>query len=88
MGMSVEEVRRGGAYRCQGKSLSQVQVRGEQLRTGAEGGAEEDAVGRRTEDVSVHELPSRLLLQVLLVLLVVPVEVAAQRAHHDHRDDA
>ena len=29
-----------------------------------------------------------LLLELLLLLLVAPVEVAAQRAHHDHRDDA
>eukprot|EP00964_Phaeocystis_antarctica_P129378 scaffold93227_cov63-Phaeocystis_antarctica.AAC.1 len=33
-------------------------------------------------------LSARRCLEVLLVLLVVTVEVATQRAHHDHRDDA
>mmetsp|Transcript_61646 Transcript_61646/g.137374 ORF Transcript_61646/g.137374 Transcript_61646/m.137374 type:complete len:324 (-) Transcript_61646:16-987(-) len=36
----------------------------------------------------MHELPPRLLLQVLLVLGVVAVEVPPQSAHHDHRDNA
>ena len=60
----------------------------EQLHTRAERGDEQNGVGGRAEDVSVDEFPSTLFGKVLLVLLIVAVEVSAQRAHHNHCDDA
>mmetsp|Transcript_116135 Transcript_116135/g.329135 ORF Transcript_116135/g.329135 Transcript_116135/m.329135 type:complete len:517 (-) Transcript_116135:424-1974(-) len=57
----------------------------EDLHAGAHGGEQEPRVGRPPEDVPVHELPARLLGRLLRGgELVVPRDVAVQRAQEDH----
>mmetsp|Transcript_17587 Transcript_17587/g.51091 ORF Transcript_17587/g.51091 Transcript_17587/m.51091 type:complete len:496 (+) Transcript_17587:327-1814(+) len=57
----------------------------EDLRAGPNVHRQEAKIGRGPEDVAVHQLPPGLLRRVFLGLgVVVPAQVAAERARHDH----
>jgi len=62
---------------------------GERLHARAHEHREHHRGARRPKDVAMHELPARLLLDIIRrVAGIVPVKVAVERAHHNHRHHA
>ena len=75
----------GGRQEAEQREHQRDGRHGDDLHAAADQHREHERMRRRTEDVTVHELPAGLLLRLLLRLhLVVAAEVGAQRAHHDH----
>lgn len=92
-----EEQQRDGQHRSAVRGREEAEHRArdrdeghaEHLHARPDRGREPGGERRRAEDVGVHELPARLLEQLLLLLhRVVLRQVPPQRPHHNHRDDA